>query len=662
MKAIYIFLSLTILLTLFADDARAQTVLTPIDDSMVSAGNPSNNYGSDELLLSSDYSSSNIRESYLKFDLSEISGSSVKSATLRFTPALARNVSKRVNIASNSNWTEENINWNNKPQLGIEIGQLNGISTSVGSPVDIELNVSQLQQYFGGFFSLAITNTGTNDTFSVQSKENNNPPQLILSVSGETNPTSTPKSGVLTGDANNDGKVDGLDYVVWLTNYNTSTSAGSSKGDFNNSGFVDGLDYVTWLANYGKVVTPTSTPTSTSTPKPGTPTPTTKPATATPTPTQAPSQPTSGIWISPQEIKSLPIAGQSGCANGSLCANAWNALVSRANGSWGAPDLSRYSGLEHSQNTFAGAIVAVRCENTNCANVNASAIRTKVLNALDAVMGTEQDTLSSPVSGQLLAAPRQFPRYVMSAELMGLTDWGNGYKGADNFVAYMADAKFEYSGGGRQTFGEAHNNAASNGNTMIGTARVVSSAYLGRTSDLNNAWLTYRRYVGDTSVGPNLDINDTGRTWFWGNYNNTPHTGINPTGSTCVGSSYPADGAIPADQGRGGACPSNSNTAPGYTQYPWEGLQGIFGQAEVFKRLGYKDPQGKDPYHTMNNALLRAVQYQWYLQDKFGGDWYDSDRAAWVKHLVNYYYGFKPINYDASDGARNIGFTQWTHQ
>jgi hypothetical protein len=55
-----------------------------------------------------------------------------------------------------------------------------------------------------------------------------------------------------SGDANGDGEVDGVDYVIWRANYNMSTSNGPSNGDFNNSGFVDGVDYVIWLNNYGK--------------------------------------------------------------------------------------------------------------------------------------------------------------------------------------------------------------------------------------------------------------------------------------------------------------------------------------------------------------------------------------------------------------------------
>ncbi|KKS95570.1 MAG: hypothetical protein UV73_C0016G0016 [Candidatus Gottesmanbacteria bacterium GW2011_GWA2_43_14] len=54
------------------------------------------------------------------------------------------------------------------------------------------------------------------------------------------------------GDANGNGKVDGLDYVIWLNNYNKTVTNGASSGDFNNSGKVDGLDYVIWLNNYNK--------------------------------------------------------------------------------------------------------------------------------------------------------------------------------------------------------------------------------------------------------------------------------------------------------------------------------------------------------------------------------------------------------------------------
>lgn len=62
--------------------------------------------------------------------------------------------------------------------------------------------------------------------------------------------TFSPPPIVKPGDSNNDGLVDGIDYVVWLTHYN-QTLTGATLGDFNNSGIVDGVDYVVWLNNYG---------------------------------------------------------------------------------------------------------------------------------------------------------------------------------------------------------------------------------------------------------------------------------------------------------------------------------------------------------------------------------------------------------------------------
>lgn len=65
----------------------------------------------------------------------------------------------------------------------------------------------------------------------------------------------------ISGDANGDGKVDGIDYVIWRNNYNKSVNQGASVGDFNSNGFVDGLDYVIWLNNYGKSSSVSATPT-----------------------------------------------------------------------------------------------------------------------------------------------------------------------------------------------------------------------------------------------------------------------------------------------------------------------------------------------------------------------------------------------------------------
>ena len=53
----------------------------------------------------------------------------------------------------------------------------------------------------------------------------------------------------LSGDANLDKAVDGLDYVAWSNNYNQAATW--QTGDFNNDLLADGLDYVVWSNNYG---------------------------------------------------------------------------------------------------------------------------------------------------------------------------------------------------------------------------------------------------------------------------------------------------------------------------------------------------------------------------------------------------------------------------
>jgi len=52
----------------------------------------------------------------------------------------------------------------------------------------------------------------------------------------------------VAGDANYDDCVDGLDYVIWSSNYKTGTTWW--QGDSNEDGIVDGLDYVVWSGNY----------------------------------------------------------------------------------------------------------------------------------------------------------------------------------------------------------------------------------------------------------------------------------------------------------------------------------------------------------------------------------------------------------------------------
>lgn len=63
-------------------------------------------------------------------------------------------------------------------------------------------------------------------------------------------PTASVPAGGKMGDGNNDGRVDGIDYVIWLNHYGLNAS-GAVNGDYNLNGTVDGVDYVVWRNNFG---------------------------------------------------------------------------------------------------------------------------------------------------------------------------------------------------------------------------------------------------------------------------------------------------------------------------------------------------------------------------------------------------------------------------
>jgi len=63
--------------------------------------------------------------------------------------------------------------------------------------------------------------------------------------------TVMPTSSMKPGDANNDNRVNGADYIIWLSHYSTTAVNGNSTGDFNADGKVNGLDYIVWLNHYG---------------------------------------------------------------------------------------------------------------------------------------------------------------------------------------------------------------------------------------------------------------------------------------------------------------------------------------------------------------------------------------------------------------------------
>jgi hypothetical protein len=113
------------------------------------------------------------------------------------------------------------------------------------------------------------------------------------------------------------------------------------------------------------------------------------------------------------------------------------------------------------------------------------------------------------------------------------------------------------------------------------------------------------------------------------------------------------DGAIINDMRRGGVF----QDPPGYTQYPWVGLEGLVPAAYVLHRQGYP------AFEAGDRAIQRSLDYLLDLRNRTGETrWFDGRRASEVIHLANSMYRASfPVADRPAGAGRTIGFTDWTH-
>ncbi|MGN6436580.1 MAG: CBM96 family carbohydrate-binding protein [Agriterribacter sp.] len=102
------------------------TGILPVEDSYVRNGSyASNNYGNDVALVVKNDGASYKRETYLKFDLSDIANEKIGTAKLKLTLSggntYAPNTTIAVRKGSADAWSETGITWNNKPAVADNI-------------------------------------------------------------------------------------------------------------------------------------------------------------------------------------------------------------------------------------------------------------------------------------------------------------------------------------------------------------------------------------------------------------------------------------------------------------------------------------------------------------------------------------------------------------
>src|SRR5262249_8693414 len=67
-------------------------------------------------------------------------------------------------------------------------------------------------------------------------------------------------TGLVPGDFDSDGDVDGADFVAWQTNFPLESGATLAMGDADSDGDVDGADFVVWQTHFPTSPGPAAVP------------------------------------------------------------------------------------------------------------------------------------------------------------------------------------------------------------------------------------------------------------------------------------------------------------------------------------------------------------------------------------------------------------------
>jgi uncharacterized protein YjdB len=351
-------------------------------------------------------------------------------------------------------------------------------------------------------------------------------------------------------------------------------------------------------------------------------------------PPSAPAPPSgTGVWISAAELAALPISG-----------TAWDALLRDAARDPGLADISDQNS-SHDTYTLAAALVCVRT-GQHCDKARAGVV--------DAI-GTEQNA-------RWLAVGRNLLSYVIAADLLELRADGNPSSEGSRVQAWIGS--FLTRNLAHNITGQPHPfvpfESGSNASAQEGAAYAAVAVYLGDVYAIERVWDAFRTFVCDPDAPDREKIDLTRAVRHGWAHDDQKPCAVNPLASTKrVPSGLPGegtlrrlDGSIGNDMRRGG----DFQWTPGYTSYPWVGLEGLVPAGLILHRAGYP------AFEVADRAVLRTHEYLWHLRQSTGNaDWFDDRRAAEVKHLVNVVYGRQfPVRSGVGAG-RIVGYTDWTH-
>jgi PKD repeat protein len=167
-------------------DPTQTFILTPVADSYVDNINAGVNFGTAATVRvkTGTGADTQILNSYLRFDLSGISGN-VQSASLSLVPTTSTGTARFiVHGVTDNAWSETAINYSNAPPIGAAAGLSGALTQNVRASVDVRTLAAPAE---GGLVSFGLTGTGTQIGFA--SRLVANPPQLTIVVGADPQPS-----------------------------------------------------------------------------------------------------------------------------------------------------------------------------------------------------------------------------------------------------------------------------------------------------------------------------------------------------------------------------------------------------------------------------------------------------------------------------------------
>lgn len=342
----------------------------------------------------------------------------------------------------------------------------------------------------------------------------------------------------------------------------------------------------------------------------------------------------SGIWIDRADLMRRPMAGE-----------AWEVLLKDAARDPGRADISDQHS-DHDVLTLAAALVCVRV-GSHCEKARRGVI----------------DAIGTEARARWLAVGRNLGAYVIAADLLELRADGNPYSEGtrvERWIEGWLGKRLRENNDPKvlREIGPFH--AGANAAAQEGFVHAALAAYLGNRAELDRAWDAFRTFVCDPTAPDPEEIYLKPPVRDGWAHNARRPCAVNPAGSSKrvpsglrgAGTTHRLDGSLGADMRRGGVY----QWEPGYTQYPWVGLQGLVPAALILHRAGYP------AFEVADRAVLRAADYLWYLRSSTGKvRWFDGERADEVVHLLNVVYETSFPVVGAVGAGRTVGYTDWTH-